>query len=83
MDDLGSAHLPARLHLYGQDYRSQGGAVEAVAGEPVVAILEATNGAERLLFVCTPNRGVARGLPVYVGSRQVQTVTDFAREAPA
>jgi len=56
-----------------QDYRSRDGAVEAVAGESVVAILEATNGAERLFFVCTPNRGGTPGLPVYPGSRQVQT----------
>jgi hypothetical protein len=57
----------------GQDYRSRVGAVKAVAGLRVVTILEATNGAERLFFVCTPNRGGTPGLPVYPGSRQVQT----------
>jgi hypothetical protein len=67
----------------GRDYRSRVGTTEAGIGEPVIAILEASGGAERLFYVCTPNRGVLRGGPLLVGGREVRAVTDFAREAQA
>ena len=40
--------------------------------ELVIAILESTT-----YLVCTPNRGVVRGMPILVGQDKVERATDF------
>ena len=67
----------------GRDYMSRVGTIETGMSEPVLAILEATHGAERLFYVCTPNRGVVRGGPILVGDAELGAVTDFAKDARA
>lgn len=44
-------------------------------GEIVVCILLDTK--RSCYFVCTPNRGVARGMPILVGSREINSVQEF------
>ncbi len=48
------------------------GKVEPITGETVVAIFES-----RSYLVCTPNRGVLRGMPILVGKHEVSSVTVF------
>jgi len=50
------------------------GEPEPRTGEPVIAILESTT-----FLVCTPNRGVLRGMPIMVGKHEVFTSEDFER----
>jgi len=44
-------------------------------GEPAVAIYESE--AKDMHLICTPNRGVIRGMPVMVGNHDVRSVTEF------
>lgn len=48
------------------------GKIEPITGETVVAIFES-----RAFLICTPNRGVLRGMPILVGKHEVSSVTDF------
>lgn len=54
-------------------YHSEVGKDDPRVKEPVVAILESTG----LFYVCTPNRGVARGEPVFVGTNEIIKIIDF------
>ncbi len=44
-------------------------------GEPVIAILLDTS--RNCYFICTPNRGVLRGVPYLSGSNEIDSVEDF------
>lgn len=55
-----------------KDYYAEVGKREQRAGEEVIAILESET-----YLVCTPNRGVARGLPILVGKNEARSVVDF------
>ena len=61
------------------DFKDKGNRVRAEVGKPdpftsetVIAILESTT-----FLVCTPNRGVVRGMPFLVGKHEVINLTDF------
>ena len=56
----------------GKDYYAEVGKKEQVENEEVIAILESTT-----YLICTPNRGVARGLPILVGKDEARSVVDF------
>jgi len=51
------------------------GKIEPIAGETVVAILEQSGTGPYL--VCTPNRGVIRGMPILVGKQEISSIADF------
>ena len=55
----------------GQEYHSQVGREDPTEGE-VLIILESN-----AYLVCTPNRGVLRGMPILVGKNEAIVVTDF------
>ena len=59
----------------GKNYSAEVGKNEEPDGELVIAILyeELRN----LYHVCTPNRGVARGMSILVGGHDILSVTDF------
>jgi hypothetical protein len=48
------------------------GEPEEVTGEPVIAILQSN-----CLLICTPSRGVFRGMPILVGEDEVSYVEEF------
>lgn len=56
----------------GTDYYVQVGKPDPRIGELVLVILESNT-----YLVCTPNRGVLRGMPVLVGRNEVKSTTDF------
>jgi hypothetical protein len=57
----------------GRAYDAEVGGHDNVEREVVIAIFDATS----MYFVCTPNRGVVRGLPIMVGKPSVLDVEDF------
>lgn len=59
----------------GQKYTAEVGQQHAINGEPVIAILYEPG--RRLYHVCTPNRGVIRGMSILVGENLVNSVRDF------
>ena len=59
----------------GQPERRVTAGREMPTGEPVLVILEGEGGG--LFFVCTPNRGVLRDMPLLVGASSVSAITDF------
>ena len=56
----------------GKDYHVEVGKPDPRSNEPVIVILESTT-----YLVCTPNRGVVRGIPILVGQDKVEKTTDF------
>ena len=50
-------------------------------GEPVIAILLDTK--RNCYFICTPNRGVLRGMPYLSGSNEIDSVEDFEATEPS
>jgi|HubBroStandDraft_5_1064220.scaffolds.fasta_scaffold583622_1 hypothetical protein len=60
----------------GKSVRAEVGKPDPITGEVVFAILETIDNA-RLYLICTPNRGVRRGEPIYVGGVEVDLVKDF------
>lgn len=66
--------------IFRLDYRHGGKSMVAEVGkpdpfigeEPIMAILESN-----AFLVCTPNRGVLRGMPILVGIEEILKVTDF------
>ena len=56
----------------GKDYIARVGEKYSVTGEMVMAILESET-----FLVCTPNRGVLRGMPILVGKNEVYSIEDF------
>jgi len=58
----------------GKKYHSEVGKLDDLVNEEVIAILESTT-----YFVCTPNRGVIRGMPVLVGKEEAEEIIDFEK----
>ena len=58
----------------GRQYDAEVGKPEPQEGELVIAILE-TNAMSYL--ICTPNRGVLRGIPYFVRKEEVLSIVDF------
>lgn len=56
----------------GKDYHVEVGKPDPRNSELVIAILESTT-----YLVCTPNRGVVRGIPILVGQDKVGKTIDF------
>ena len=56
----------------GKNYHVEVGKPDPRSHELVIAILESTT-----YLVCTPNRGVVRGIPILVGQDKVERTTDF------
>ena len=67
-----------RYHHDGKSYYAAVGKEHALNGEPVIAILY--EDMRKLYHVCTPNRGVLRGMSILVGSNEVEEVVDFDSE---
>jgi hypothetical protein len=67
-----------RYHHDGKSYYAEVGKEHGLNGEPVIAILY--EDMRKLYHVCTPNRGVARGMSILVGSHEVEEVVDFDKE---
>jgi hypothetical protein len=61
----------------GKRYYAEVGKVENLIGEEVIAILESGYSNTIVYLVCTPNRGVVRGMPILVGSESVYSMVDF------
>jgi hypothetical protein len=62
----------------GKDYYAEVGKLHSLNQEPVIAILY--EDMRSLYHVCTPNRGVIRGMSILVGGHEVREATDFDRE---
>ena len=83
-DKMGAHLSPRKLFslTYRHDenaYHAEVGQPHALNGEPVLAILyERTRD---LYYVCTPTRGVVRGMPILVGSGLVERSVDFDMSA--
>ncbi|MHC4084969.1 MAG: hypothetical protein ACYSWZ_09925 [Planctomycetota bacterium] len=58
-----------------EDCEARVGETQMRTGEMVMAILE-TN---VIFLVCTPNRGVKRGMPILVGKEEIVSIIDFNR----
>lgn len=59
----------------GKNYYSEVGKVETYEGEEVIAILKSNT-----YLICTPNRGVIRGMPILVGFNEAIEVIHFDKE---
>ncbi len=62
----------------GTEYYAEVGSQHALNGEPVIAILY--DGSRDLYQVCTPNRGVARDMPILVGHHTVWDIEYFDKD---
>lgn len=60
---------------HGEDYYVEVGKPDPRNGELVIAILKSNT-----YLVCTPNRGVLRGMPILVGGTELTKVIDFLQE---
>jgi hypothetical protein len=56
-----------------KEYHVEVGKPDPMIGEVVMAILES-----KAFLVCTPNRGVVRGMPILVGINEATDIIDFA-----
>jgi hypothetical protein len=66
------------FHDNGSDYEAEVGKLFRQLREEVIIILEAAH--PRLIYLCTPNRGVVRGDPYLIGARDNRTyIVDFDR----
>ena len=59
-------------HRHGEDYYVEVGKPDPRTGEPVLVILESNP-----YLICTPNRGVLRGIPILVGHDTIERILDF------
>lgn len=59
-------------HKHGEDYYVEVGKPDPRNKELVIAILESVT-----YLVCTPNRGVLRGMPILIGESELKDITDF------
>ena len=57
---------------HGKDYYAEVGKPDPRNGELVIAILDSVT-----YLVCTPNRGVLRGIPILVGDSELRKITEF------
>jgi len=70
-----------RLLTFREDrktYKAELGKQIAINGETVIAILHEPG--RQVYHVCTPNRGVLRGVSILVGEYEVERVEDFKGE---
>jgi len=58
-----------------KEYHAEVGKRDQDTGEVVFAILES----DSLFYICTPNRGVVRGMPLLTGRNEVRLVTEFEK----
>ena len=67
-----------KLHYIhkGVEHRVEVGKPDPRTGEVVMAIME-TLESTGIYYVCSPNRGVARDMPILVGSSEVLEIEDF------
>jgi hypothetical protein len=79
-DEMGATLSPRRIYKVGGVHN--GKRFEATVGqpfesfrEPVITILLDTS--RKCYFICTPNRGVLRGMPYLSGSNEIDSVEDF------
>lgn len=71
--DIGSQRIFAlTCFKKGKEYQVEVGKPDPATGDTVMAILESFT-----YLVCTPNRGVLRGIPVLYGKQDVLSVTYF------
>lgn len=59
----------------GKEYEAEVAQSSPINGEPVIAILYEPG--RQLYHVCTPTRGVARGISILVGTHEVRGFDDF------
>jgi len=58
----------------GTYHTAEVGKINDTNGEEVIAILESN-----AYLVCTPTRGVIRGMPILVGAEEIRTIEDFEK----
>jgi hypothetical protein len=56
----------------GKEHKAEVGTLTDVNHEEVIAILECNS-----YFVCTPTRGVVKGMPILVGTDEITSIEDF------
>jgi len=56
-----------------KEYHAEVGKKDQDTGEIICAILES----DRMYYVCTPDRGVLRGMPLLTGRNEIRLVTEF------
>lgn len=84
--EMGASLSPRRIYSIGGTHNSKrfvatvGEPFESL-GEPVIAILLDTS--RNCYFICTPNRGVLRGVPYLSGSNEIDSVEDFEATEPS
>jgi len=61
----------------GKNHYAEVGKTEQIEGEEVIAILESGYSDTIVYLICTPNRGVVRGMPILVGENEAYSVVDF------
>lgn len=59
-------------NYHGKPTYAEVGQANPIEGEIVIAILEGTT-----FMVCTPNRGVVRGMPYLIGTDNITRIVDF------
>ena len=74
-----TAFKPTARRIFRIEYNDHGkstyaevGQANPIEGELVMAILEGTT-----FMVCTPNRGVMRGMPYLIGTDEITHIVDF------
>ena len=55
-----------------REYIVEVGKLDKITKEIVMVILESN-----AFLLCTPNRGVLRGSPIYIGTNEVDSIEDF------
>lgn len=59
----------------GKQHYAEIGKFDDVSGEPIIAILHEPK--RQIYHICTPNRGVLRGMSILVGAQSVRSSEDF------
>jgi len=63
-------------HRYkGKEYIAEVGKIHPLNREPVIAIIYEGN--RKIYYICTPTRGVIRGMPILCGGDHVISFEDF------
>jgi hypothetical protein len=79
-EQMGATLSPRRIYSVdgrhdGKDFTATVGRPFERLGEPVIAILLDTT--RNCYFICTPNRGVLRGMPYLSGHEEIRYSQDF------
>ena len=79
-DQMGATLSDRRIYSVsgvhdGKPFTATVGEAFETLGEPVIAILLDTS--RNCYFICTPNRGVLRGIPYLSGSNEITHAEDF------